>query len=142
MGFISVLNYVDDNPDAENFICRLPRERMSDEAKDMVLNYLNNADFRFLSSWHMPSTDPFNGKHMWDKGILFHDKSKFCWTDKLSLYVRDHDVKLPDDFIQHVLAFYADGGTVRPEYDWKTERLGECVFDGVPLHKGIANMPK
>lgn len=81
------------------------------DEKQKVVDYLQNLDFRGTSFLQGPLTDAFTGELMPAKGNGFNDGTWY-WYDDLWFYVDKHDVKLPDDFVQHVLDFYESGGKV------------------------------
>lgn len=132
MGFIPVIDYTDVDESQPNYILKLPRKALDEPVKAKVLDYLNNKDFRGFACFEMPQVDPFNGLLMWNIGTSFCDEARYLWEDKLSLYVRDHDIALPQEFVDHVMAYYRNGGTVDPEYNWRTERLSPRPLHGNP----------
>lgn len=64
--------------------------------------------------------DAFTGEGMRSYSTQLQD-GKYSWWDNLALYVRDHDVQLPDDFISHILDYYDNGGEVVPYFDWRND---------------------
>lgn len=45
----------------------------------------------------------------------------YRWTDLTAMYVMAHDIKLPEDFIEHIMNFYNEGNVVEKlEYDWRS----------------------
>lgn len=129
MGFISVVDYTDTDTSQSNFIVKLPRKALPKPVKAKVLDYLNNTGFHSFACFEKPQIDPFNELLMWNTGTTFDD-GVYIWEDKLALYVRDHDIALPQEFVDHVLAYYQNGGTVTPEYDWRTERISPLPLYG------------
>lgn len=105
-------------------IIAMPKSRIDDEVfKSQVIKYLRNTEFKRLSVLDRPAyTNPFTGLPMDANGCQFSD-GVWSWGDSLMIFVRDHDIALPTEFLDHIRAFYADGGTVRkttslfPQYD-------------------------
>lgn len=101
MELIPVLEFLEDKEHLTdgNFVTNLPRHRLDADTKQKVLTYLNNKDF--AQWWSDPITfeNPFTGKQSRITGYAFND-GKYKWNCHLPVYVHDHDVKLPDDFIE------------------------------------------
>lgn len=122
MAVARILNYDENDISSEHYITQMPCKKLSSDKREQVLDYLINDDFKSFANTEEPFNDPWTGLPLWNFGRTYSD-GKFIWDDKLPFYVRDHDLMLPEDFIEHVEKFYEQGGETRPLFDWRTERF-------------------
>lgn len=98
-------------------ITELDREPLAPEVKSKVLDYMLNAGFR---GWRMvggySDTDAFTGEPMHTYSTQLNDGT-YKWFDNLAMYVYRYDIRLPEEFIAHILAFYDADGQVNPFFD-------------------------
>lgn len=87
--------------DALPFITELPRRRLPDSEKEMVIAYLRNNSFIQWKNFGKPLTDAFVGQDMPAWGYVLTD-GEYTWTDDLVIYVERYDVELPRSFVEHV----------------------------------------
>lgn len=107
-----VLKYKVFGSESSPWASELEIEPLVPEVKQKAVDYLQNRAFYGASFLRRPLTDAFTGKLMPAKGAGFNDGTWF-WHDDLWCYVENHDVKLPEEFVQHVLKFYEGGGKVK-----------------------------
>lgn len=123
---IKVLTYLEakTSSDDENelqSIVSLPTQKLDDKTKTQVIDYLLNTAFYHwrMMGEHTYDIDAFTGETMQSQGIGMND-GLYRWQDNLPFYVRDYDIKIPDDFIEHVKNFYNTGGQIKElMYDWR-----------------------
>lgn len=109
-----IIEYRESNGDLYPSIILLPCEPIAPEIKKLVYDYLTNKDFLEWTTFGVGLVDSFTGKIMNDAwGRSFTDE-EYRWQDDLPAYFVKYDVKLPNEFIQHVLNFYEAGGIVSP----------------------------
>lgn len=108
---IHVLEYYPIGGNDSPHITELPRstEPLPFHLKSDIIRYLRNGDFKHIGFMtHSQLINEFTGKPMNAFASGFYD-DKYIWRDDLWIYFRDYDVKLPDDFIQHIQEFFAAG---------------------------------
>jgi hypothetical protein len=95
IGYVLHVSFDGRNPSVFDWIDRDqdPKERAR------VLSYVSDPTFR-LMSWLGDSTCRMCGK---PNGCADYTDGKFIWPEGLAHYVRDHDVWLPLEFVQHAL---------------------------------------
>jgi hypothetical protein len=87
-----------DLPDPHNFDLSIPAAQ-----RQMVVLYLENglAYIHYLGH----SFCRFGcGKPYWEMGCADLTDSVYAWPEGLSHYIKDHDLWLPSDFIEHVMS--------------------------------------
>ncbi|HET7001511.1 MAG TPA: hypothetical protein VFI33_09385 [Puia sp.] len=71
----------------------------NNEERQLVIAYLNRASINTVQmglSWCR-----FECEHVGMGGFEYTDGT-YCWPEGLSHYIEKHDVRLPDEFVQHV----------------------------------------
>lgn len=106
------------------YITDCEKEKLPVKTKMRAICYLANNDFRGLSIVGAHLTSPFTGKKINAFGTVLSD-DEYVWTDDLWIYVRDHDLKLPDEFIEKVNAYFDSGNGTTP-----IAGAREVPFDG------------
>lgn len=91
-------------------INQLSTEQLSNATKMKIMGYLRHSDFLEAGVFANWLKNTFTDDPIPATGTFFND-DKWRWRDDLWLYVRDYDIKLPNDFIQDVLSFYEHQGT-------------------------------
>lgn len=75
-------------------------QKDSYEAKEKILNYLKNGNVHMVTASRI--VDVFTGKKV--NGELFHmNDGKYSWSSKIPYYVEKYNLRLPEEFEQHVL---------------------------------------
>lgn len=105
----------------------IPREKLARPVKLHVLYYLSNNDFRGLTVLGARKKDIFSGKEINAYGTVLSDK-EYIWDDDLWIYVRDYDLKLPEDFIKKVEQFFHEGNTITPIIGAKEPQVDGRAF--------------
>lgn len=93
-------------------IAVLPTREYSTSTKLELISYLTNRGFLRLSSFLFNLPNGFTGEEWEATGSLFSD-GEWKWRDDLWLYLRDYDIALPDEFIEHVHDYFLGGGMTR-----------------------------
>lgn len=102
-------------PSITEFAC----DRLDDSTKEKVIDYMLNMPFTSWIEMCGPDTDAFTGEPQFTYSAQITDGT-YVWFDNLAAYVYKYDVKLPDDFIEHVLEYYENGGEAHPYINWRT----------------------
>jgi hypothetical protein len=108
---------IDDKKDALPWPADLIDERQDPLVLEIVAQYLD--DCPFGEHYMGFSTCRVCGKHL---GCSDRTDGEWVWPDELSHYLRAHNVRLPDDFIEHVLKAKGEymGREIRKvPSDWK-----------------------
>ena len=92
-------------------ITQLPTKLYDDKTRFLLMSYLRNKDFISIGILFDFARDAFTGNPMPATGCIFND-GKWRWKDDLWLYIRDHDVAVPQEFINDVMKFFNNGGKV------------------------------
>lgn len=85
MGFPSIKEHLQDKPY---------------ETKAVVLEYLNNGNVHMVTASKI--VDVFTGERI-NSELVYMDDGKYSWSSKLPYYVDKYNLKLPEDFENHIL---------------------------------------
>lgn len=120
-------------------ITSLPQCVYDKKTRQLIMRYLRNSDFIGVSVFGVRVQDAFTGEKMPARGTFLTD-GIWKWTDDLWLYVRDYDIALPDEFVEHVKSFFEDTTKEVHLIPYHGDLMlfeGECEF--VRHYKGRVN---
>lgn len=100
---VPVLQYSESADREYPSITELPRIPLEEKTKQIVLDYMTNPDFITWRTFGVAPTSAFTGKMLHCNGNLLDD-GVYYWGDDLPEYVRDWDIQLPSEFVEHVLS--------------------------------------
>ena len=125
--YTPVLQYrTDDDGSYYPMITDLPVAVLPETQKQEVLKYLSNKDFQaILIGGTEPLIDAFTGEKIREVRNDFMRDGKWSWRLELLIYVRDHDVALPKEFLDDVKAFFENGNETIPVED---KRLSDLTY--------------
>lgn len=110
-------------PDPKDFVDPTWSEAERNVVADHLVRGRTLLEYRGLSDCR------FCGEFVGSK--LLTDRN-YCWPEGLAHYLIQHDVRLPDEFVSHVLGVVAESGTAEgqaPEFDDFGQRLRGGGYD-------------
>ena len=85
MGFPSINDYLMDKPY---------------DSKEKIIDYMLNGSVHMVTA--SKPIDIFTGNVI-NYDLVFMDDGEYSWTSKLIYYVDKYNLKLPEDFINHIM---------------------------------------
>lgn len=98
----NVLEYRESYGEEHPSIVSFPTHILDEELKHLLFDYMTNKDFLEWIGFGECLTSPFTNEKIPALGNTLTDGT-YRWCDDLPIYMKDNDIALPDEFIQHVI---------------------------------------
>ena len=103
-------------------ILDIPQMEWDSDTKACVLDYMFSGENFIATSMKGAPKNAFTGCDLVEALANFGDGC-WQWRGDLPLYIRDYNIAVPEEFIQHVLARMQENpGLYKPLFDWRRRK--------------------